>query len=224
MIWAGFLSCCRPAPSLTALRDLFARQCQKGVERAFERAGRPSMARLLARRLLALLPDRNGLAAKIFLAGVVFALVPFIIYDRLGDAERSKSDLLFQSARDQGRLITTYLSPLLRDGPKSLPQIDKALEALATGNLNIRILFRPLAARNNAGFYYVAANPVLGGDYLQSEIEKLAAMGVLSRLSESCLADETIGTRHALADGPQHLITAIIPFASPSGCWAVVTS
>ncbi|MDA0664480.1 MAG: PAS domain-containing sensor histidine kinase, partial [Proteobacteria bacterium] len=224
MIWAGFLSCCRPAPSLTALRDLFARQCQKGVERAFERAGRPSMARLLARRLLALLPDRNGLAAKIFLAGVVFAQVPFIIYDRLGDAERSKSDLLFQSARDQGRLITTYLSPLFRDGPKSLPQIDKALEALATGNLNIRILYRPLAARNNGGFYYVAANPVLGGDYLQSEIEKLAAMGVLSRLSESCLADETIGTRHALADGPQHLITAIIPFASPSGCWAVVTS
>ncbi len=158
------------------------------------------------------------------MAGIVFAVVPVIIYDRLGEAERSKSDLLYQSAREQGHLITTFLSPLLREGPKSLPQIDKALEELATNNLNIRILYRPAAARNNSGFYYVAANPALGGAYLQSEIEKLATLGVLSRLSESCDADETIGTRHSLADGPQQLITAIIPYVSENGCWAVVTS
>ncbi len=224
MTWAGLHFQLRVAPFLAASLGAFGRLCLKGFDRACRKREQAVTAPRLATRLFAMLPDRHSLTAKILLAGVVFALVPVIIYDRLCEAERGKSDLLYQTAREQGRLITTHLAPMFRDGPKSLPQIDKALAELAGDSLNIRILFRLDAAPGNAGFYYVAANPALDGDYLQSEIDKLSALGVLSRLTESCSSDETIGARHSLADGLQQLITAVIPYATATGCWAVVTS
>ncbi|MEX2617272.1 MAG: PAS domain-containing sensor histidine kinase [Alphaproteobacteria bacterium] len=155
--------------------------------------------------------------------------MPLIIYERLGEAEKDKAELLFQSAREQGRLIALNLAPLLREGPKILPQLDSALVTLASDNLNIRVLYRPNAATADNGYYdngyyYVAAHPALTEAYLSSEIEVLGKIGVLSRLSGSCSKNKTIGIRHNVPDGPQQLITAIVPVTTDNGCWSIVTS
>lgn len=167
-------------------------------------------------------PHRRSLSAKIAVAGLVFIIVPLIIYERLGEAEKDKAELLFQSAREQGHLIALNLAPLLREGPKILPQLDSALVTLASDNLNIRVLYRPDASSADKGFYYVAAHPALTEDYLASEMNVLGKIGVLSRLSESCSENETIGIRHNVPDGPQQLITAIVPVTTDNGCWSII--
>lgn len=186
-----------------------------------------------AARLWSRLPHRHSLNAKILLVGIVFSLVPFIIYDRLGDADREKSDLLLKAAREQSNLIAAYLTPKLKKGPSSLPEINEDLRPLSGEILNIRILFRPASDSDGKNFYYVAASPPLGDPYLHSEIQKLDELGVLSRLAASCTRarlfgefaeNETVGARHSVEGGPQQLITVITPVATDSGCWSIITS
>jgi PAS domain S-box-containing protein len=184
----------------------------------------PTILRSICQAFGRQMPNRRSLSAKIAVAGLVFIIVPLIIYERLGEAEKDKAELLFQSAREQGRLIALNLTPLLRSGPKSLPQIDEALATLASDNLNIRVLYSPKSPTAGHGFYYIASNPALTESYLSSEIDVLGKIGVLSRLSRSCSERETVGMRHNVPDGPQQLITVIVPVATDNGCWSIVTS
>jgi PAS domain S-box-containing protein len=184
----------------------------------------PEFLRSGVERLAARLPHRRSLAVKILVVGIVFAVVPVIVYDRFDEADREKTTLLLKAAREQGRLIATYLEPTLRDGPSSLPRIEGALQPLSSENLNIRVLFRPSAAIGNSGFYYVGASPPQSIGYLKSELSKLIGLGVLAKLSSSCQRNQTVGIRHAVGHGPEQLITAITPVAVADGCWLILTS
>lgn len=181
-------------------------------------------ARLAMTRLAARLPNRRSLATKILVVGAVFAIVPGIVYERLHRADQEKAELLLKAAREQGRLIATYLEPTLDAGLSGLPQLGQALDPLSSENLNIRVLFRPETGAGNSGFYYVAASPPQSASYLESELRTLAGLGVLSRLSTSCNRNETVGIRHAVEGGPEQLITVVTPVANASGCWPVLTS
>jgi len=178
------------------------------------------------------LPDRHGLNAKILLVGVVFVLVPAIVAQRLADADSDKSALLLKAAREQGNLISAYLTPSFEKGPRGLPEITEALRPLSGEILNIRILFQPASESGKKHFYFVAASPPLGDPYVDSEIRKLEELGVMSRLTASCTRarlfgkfaeNEIVRTADASLVWPGRLITVITPVATKSGCWSIVT-
>ncbi len=188
-----------------------------------EKARTSSFCRGVA-RLYARLPDRHSLTTKILVVSIVFALVPVLVHQRLGEADTEKWGLFLKGSRERGMLIATYLTPHLKRGLGNLEEINDALETLSSDNLNIRILFRPNEPDSESGFYYVASNPPLSKEFLDAEIDTLARLGVLTRLSNSCSHHETVRTGRSADGQTEKLITIISPVATASGCWSIVTS
>ncbi|MDH3597740.1 MAG: hypothetical protein OEM93_23115, partial [Rhodospirillales bacterium] len=55
----------------------------------------------------------RSLISKILLLLVVFIAVPVFLYNEFRDADREQQGLLLESVREQGRLMTESLRPLL---------------------------------------------------------------------------------------------------------------
>jgi two-component system sensor histidine kinase ChvG len=74
----------------------------------------------------------RSLRAKTSLLALIFALVPVFLYAEFRKAYQDSQDLLLQSVRDQGRVISQSLLPLLENAAISeLPQLGRQLERFA---------------------------------------------------------------------------------------------
>ena len=105
-------------PVATALRDAMGR-IRHAVGGAIGRVIRTATARVRLPGVLpalkwvySRLPNRHSLTTKIIVVAIVFSIVPVIIYQRLGEAEREKWGLFVNGARERGTLIAAYLTPL----------------------------------------------------------------------------------------------------------------
>src|SRR6516164_8949933 len=126
----------------------------------------------------------RSLAAKTALLAVIFLLVPAFLYlEFRADYEQSQ-DLLLRSVRDEGRVISQSLLPMLQNADTgSLPQLGQYLARFAGQVTTIELLLAPAAAGGAAnGFYYVASWPTVAPSNLQAQREMLARQGVLDRL------------------------------------------
>src|ERR1700716_308911 len=128
----------------------------------------------------------RSLRAKIIVLTVVFALAPVFIYVEFSKAHQDSEDLLLQSVRDQGRVISQSLLPLLENAAiGDLPQIGRQLERFARRVTTIKLLLAP-AGSDGEGFYYSSSWPEVVRNDLEAERQTLARQGVLDRLVESC--------------------------------------
>ena len=74
----------------------------------------------------------RSLRAKTAVLAVIFALVPIFLYVEFQKAYRDSQELLLQSVRDQGRVISQSLLPLLESASVAdLPQLGRQLERFA---------------------------------------------------------------------------------------------
>jgi two-component system sensor histidine kinase ChvG len=88
--------------------------------------------------------------------------------------------------------------------------------------VHLRLLFRPIPA--DTGFFYVASAPPTDADHLTVERERLAAEGVLDRLTDTCSGDFPLAMRVVVPGGNNELVTSITPVQTARGCWALVVS
>jgi two-component system sensor histidine kinase ChvG len=168
----------------------------------------------------------RSLAAKIALLAVVFLLVPVFLYVEFrADYEQSQS-LLLRSVRDEGRVISQSLLPMLQNADTgSLPQLGQYLARFAGQVTTIELLLAPAAAGGAAnGFYYVASWPTVAPSNLQAQRETLARQGVLGRLAQNCEREMPFSLFYHRPTGGDQIVTAVTPLATAAGCWAVVAS
>jgi hypothetical protein len=84
--------------------------------------------------------------------------------------------LLLNSVRDEGRVISKSLLPLLETADRgSLPELGHHLARFAGEVTTIKVLLAPAdAGAGTDGFYYVASWPAVAPSNLEAERETLA--------------------------------------------------
>lgn len=166
----------------------------------------------------------RSLRAKTAVLAVIFALVPIFLYAEFRKAYQDSQELLLQSVRDQGRVISQSLLPLLENaGAGDLPQLGQQLERFAGSVTTIKVLLAP-AGSDGDGFYYVASWPMVAGSDLAAERDILARQGVLERLGQSCRGEMPFSLMYDRPTGGEEIVTAVTPLLTAAGCWAVVSS
>ncbi len=156
---------------------------------------------------------------------IIFLLVPVFLYIEFRAAYEQSQQLLLRSVRDEGRVISQSLLPLLQTADiASLPQLGPTLARFAGEVTTIKLLLAPAGAGSD-GFYYVASWPtVVGPANLQAERETLAKQGVLERLAQNCRGEMPFSLIYHRPTGGAEIVTAVTPLATAAGCWAVVSS
>ncbi|HSE76659.1 MAG TPA: HAMP domain-containing sensor histidine kinase [Alphaproteobacteria bacterium] len=167
----------------------------------------------------------RSLVARLVLLAGAFVVVPMIIYDQFQAADGQKQQLMMQSVRDRGLLISRALEPILQRAD-SIPyfRLGEELARFASGPISLKLLFRPAQTRETVGFFYIASAPPVSTDLLDFERQRLIDDGTLLRLAQSCAGDVPLGLRLELPGGRSELLTSITPVLTPGGCWALVVS
>src|SRR5438094_1831163 len=129
-----------------------------------------------------------SLTAKTVLLAVIFVLVPVFLYMEFRSADRDSQELLLRSVRDEGRVISQSLLPLLEAANgAALPELSRHLARFAGEVTTIKVLLAPNGGgAGTDGFYYVASWPAVAPGNLEAERETLARQGVLDRLAPNC--------------------------------------
>jgi two-component system, OmpR family, sensor histidine kinase ChvG len=168
----------------------------------------------------------SSLTAKTAALAVIFVLVPVFIYLQFSSAHRDSQELLLNSVRDEGRVISKSLLPLLETADRSsLPELGHHLARFAGEVTTIKVLLAPAdAGAGSDGFYYVASWPAVAPSNLEAERETLARQGVLDRLARNCRGELPFSTIYQRPTGGAEIITAVTPLSTSTGCWAVISS
>src|SRR6202023_2695120 len=166
----------------------------------------------------------RSLRAKTAVLAVIFAAVPLFLYAEFRKAYQDSQGLLLQSVRDQGRVISQSLLPLLDNADSAtLPGLGQQLERFAGQVTTIKLLLAPAGA-DSEGFYYIASWPSVISSDLEAEPQILARQGVLDRLAQSCRGEMPFSLIYDRPTGGAEIVTAVTPVSTAAGCWAVVAS
>lgn len=171
----------------------------------------------------------HSLSAKLVLLSLIFAAVPFIVYQQLSDGFAENQRLLLQSVQDQGRLVARAIQPMLagRTGEAEallFERLGEELERLADGGVAVRLLLHPEAATAIDEFYYVASSLPLSEGYREQERAELLQQRVFEKLVPSCQGGIETAIRFEQTEGAEEIITSITPVLAPAGCWLVIAS
>ncbi len=167
-----------------------------------------------------------SLTTKIALLAVIFLSVPAFLYMEFQAAYVESQSLLLRSVRDEGRVISQSLLPLLQTSDTgSLPELGSYLARFAGKVTTIKLLLAPAGGGSASdGFYYVASWPPVTQSNLQAEREILMRQGVLDRLARNCGTEMPFSLAYRRPTGGAEIVTAVTPLATAAGCWAVVAS
>lgn len=148
--------------------------------------------------------------------------MPVILYGQFRNADLEKRALLLQSVRQQGRVISQGLLPLLASTDRNtLPILGRELARFADDITNVKLLFEPA---DGSGFFYIASWPAVSNAQMEIEREKLREQGVLGRLAGTCDGELTSAFRYQTPSGNDEIVTSMTPLKTGAGCWAVITS
>lgn len=165
----------------------------------------------------------RSLVGKAILLAAIFLGVPLILYQRFERADAARQAFLLRTLQVQGRLAAQSLSPLLANlSGRSVLDVAKAVEAMPTAPVGIKLLLRPNGGKG--GFFLVATNPTMAAARLETERQGLVETGVLARLDESCEDGLPLALRHVRATGGEELLTALTATRTRAGCWVVISS
>jgi two-component system, OmpR family, sensor histidine kinase ChvG len=166
----------------------------------------------------------RSLWAKMSLLALIFALVPLFLYFEFSKAYQDSQDLLLQSVRGQGRVMSQSLLSLLENADgNSLLGLGPLLERFAGQVTTIKLLLDP-AGSDDDGFYYIASWPTVVASNLEAERQVLARQGVLDQLTQSCRGEMPFSLMYNRPTGGSEIITVVTPLSTAVGCWAVVAS
>jgi two-component system sensor histidine kinase ChvG len=166
----------------------------------------------------------RSLWAKMSLLALIFALVPLFLYFEFSKAYQDSQDLLLQSVRGQGRVMSQSLLPLLENADgNTLLGLGQQLERFAGEVTTIKLLLDP-ADSDDDGFYYIASWPTVVASNLEAERQILARRGVLDQLTQSCRGELPFSLMYDRPTGGSEIISVVTPLLTAAGCWAVVAS
>ena len=136
-------------------------------------------------------------------------------------------ELLLRSVRDEGRVISQSLLPLLETADTgSLPELGQHLARFAGEVTTIKLLLAPAGRGMPEATGSIMSRPGRRSRRAisQAERETLAQQGVLDRLAENCRGEMPFSLIYHRPTGGAEIVTAVTPLSTPAGCWAVVAS
>src|SRR5439155_933010 len=147
---------------------------------------------------------------------VIFVLVPVFLYMEFRSADRDSQELLLRSVRDEGRVISQSLLPLLEAGAgAALPELSRHPARFAGEVTTIKVLLAPNGAgAGTDGPYYVASWPAVAPGNLEAERETLARQGVLDRLAQNCWGELPFSLIYDRPTGGAEIVTAVTPLST----------
>ncbi len=151
---------------------------------------------------------------------IALPLLLFAIFERI-EAERRA--LLLTAVQDAGTAIASGLAPdLLALQPDDLATLEPRLQRFADPRRQITLLFHPSGSADDKQFFLVASVPPVAAGRLEPERARLAALGVLARLAQSCSGGTPLTERVAGAGTTPAVITSVTGVTGAAGCWAIV--
>jgi len=172
----------------------------------------------------------RSLSFMLNLLAVLFLLLPVLLFVTFNQLDRDRRALALATIRDSGLLIGAALQPQLATlQPAQFGKLQSDLAGFAGLHRRVTLLYKPnraagLAVGGEAGFFYVAGIPAVVPGALAAERQRLADMGVLSRLGQACSGNTPLAERVPLPGEKAELLTSVSPSPGPNGCWAVVVS
>ncbi len=168
----------------------------------------------------------RSLAARLLLMVAAFAAVPVFLYDEFSRAEQSRRQVLLSRLQIDAQLIAGGLA--LGLAPLKLPTVTdtrKVLDQLAPQGVTVRLLFRPRLPDGRMGtVFLVGAAPPLDPANVEDERHRLADAGVIRAVPDTCTGSAPLDQHYSSASGAEEVLISMVPFATPSGCWGVVTA
>ena len=157
--------------------------------------------------------------------GIIFVIVPAILYSQFKAADDEKQMLQRRTVRDQGRVMAQALQPILAaTAEPSIARLQQELSRFGDEVTNVKLLFKPSNAADAAGFFYIASWPVVPAAQLDAEGDRLRRQGVLDQLGTTCEGELPLALRYSTPGGGEEVVTSVTPIRAPSGCWALITS
>ncbi|MFY7962511.1 MAG: sensor histidine kinase [Elsteraceae bacterium] len=171
----------------------------------------------------------RSLRVQLNALALIFLALPFLLYSVFNAADREKRDLVLSAIRENGLLIAQALAPTLQTlSPADFGALPAALARFHADQRSVKLLFKPNGTVGQSGFFYVASSPPTAPEALGAERQLLADLGVLDRLSESCVGNQplsdSVKTPGGAVEGAREVLTSVSPVRSPAGCWAVVAA
>lgn len=171
----------------------------------------------------------RSLRVQLNALALIFLALPFLLYSVFNAADREKRDLVLGAIRENGLLIAQALAPTLQTlTPADFGALPAALARFHADQRSVKLLFKPNGTVGQSGFFYVASSPPTAPEALGAERQLLADLGVLDRLSESCVGNQplsdSVKTPGGAVEGAREVLTSVSPVRSPAGCWAVVAA
>lgn len=136
----------------------------------------------------------TSLVVRLVFVLIVFAAVPFFLYQQLRTADAEKRNLLLESSQREGAIIGAALRARLMREDGIPGDLNEFLSGLIGPDTGVKLLLSP-GGESARDFFYVAAAPSVPTSALENERTELIERGILSRLAETCSGNMPIALR-----------------------------
>ena len=155
----------------------------------------------------------------------LFLLLPLLLYSVFSSVDRERRDEGSAILRDNGTLVGTALKPLLETiPPERYGQLPAALAPFGSPQRRIDLLFKPVMASGEEGFFYLADVPAIAPPQRAAERDRLEKLGILDRLTQSCAGNVPLNDHAVIPGQGAEVLVSVSPVQTTNGCWAVVIS
>lgn len=158
--------------------------------------------------------------SRMIILAAAFVAVPAALGGQFLKAEAAKRATLLSTVQAEGRLLADGLR--LGAGSASVIEMRALVNRMDTRGINMRLLLRP--ANDPTAVYLIATSPALPADKLAAERRQLVEAGIVDRIPPSCDGATPLDVHYTSVAHDEETLSSITPFASPAGCWAVITS
>lgn len=136
----------------------------------------------------------TSLVVRLVFVLIIFAAVPFFLYQQLRAADAEKRNLLLESSQREGAIIGAALHARLERENGIPADLNEFLAGLIGPDTGVKLLLSP-GEGTARDFFYVAAAPSVPTSALEFERTELIERGILSRLAETCSGNLPIALR-----------------------------
>ena len=163
---------------------------------------------------------RSAAIVQLIVLLTVFVAAPLLIYGLMRALEMERETARFQIVETRASLMADGLTPVLEAAtPAEAEALAGHLARFQSDDAAVKLFFRPPAAADSSGVFFIASSAPLGVEALRAETARLQKAGLITYLTRTCAES---GPRPPAITADGDTLTAAVRVRSPYGCWGIV--
>ncbi len=163
---------------------------------------------------------RSAAIVQLIVLIAVFVAAPLLIYGLMRALEMERETARFQIVETRASLMADGLTPVLEAAtPAEAEALAGHLARFQSDDAAVKLFFRPPAAADSSGVFFIASSAPLGAEALRAETARLQKAGLITYLTRTCAES---GPRPPAITAEGDTLTAAVRVRSPYGCWGIV--